>query len=213
MIRLFQIIIILYSVILHEIAHGWVANRRGDPTAKLSGRITLNPLVHIDPVMTVILPLVLFFSGSPVIFGSAKPVPVNDNRLRNPKYDLPMVAFAGPAANLLLAMAGALIARLSVLANPLGGGIALTIGQLGLFTTFINLLLAFVNLIPIPPLDGFRILKILLPDEHKDIWNIMEKLGFLFILFILVFFGSSLINSLYNAADTITNILLSARSI
>ncbi|MEK7109236.1 MAG: site-2 protease family protein [Patescibacteria group bacterium] len=148
---IFTLLILFVSVILHEVAHGYMADWLGDPTARLAGRLTLNPLPHIDPVGTIILPLLLVLTNSPVFIGYAKPVPYNPYNLPG-KYDEALVAFAGPATNLLLALIFGFSIRF--------GGAALSAELMGAFATivYINLLLALFNLVPLPPLDGSKVL-------------------------------------------------------
>ncbi|HWB34243.1 MAG TPA: site-2 protease family protein [Candidatus Paceibacterota bacterium] len=152
---LFSIIILIFSVILHEVAHGYMANWLGDPTARLAGRLTLNPLSHIDPMGTVILPAFLVLINSPFLIGYAKPVPYNPYNLKG-KYDEALVAFAGPGTNIIIALIFGLIIRFSGTTDPsLLSALAVI--------TYINMLLALFNLIPIPPLDGSKVLSALLP--------------------------------------------------
>jgi Zn-dependent protease len=152
---IFGFIILIVSVILHEVAHGYMANYLGDPTARLQGRLTLNPLSHIDPVGTILLPAILIITGSPIRIGYAKPVPYNPYNLKG-KWGETLVAAAGPGTNLLLACIFAFLIR--------AGGVAMTTPMLSAFETivYINLLLALFNLIPIPPLDGSKVLSGLL---------------------------------------------------
>src|SRR5262249_14373270 len=150
--------IILVSLSVHEAAHAWTADRLGDPTARLLGRITLNPVAHIDPIGTLLLPLLAAYSGLPII-GWAKPVPVNVNRLRNGRRAFMLVAAAGPLSNIAQAIVGAIVLR-AVIAS--GGDVGMLDRALYAYVS-INLLLAFFNLVPIPPLDGGNVLAGLLP--------------------------------------------------
>lgn len=178
-------IILIFSIIFHEVSHGWVADRLGDPTARMKGRLTLNPIPHIDPLMSIILPLLLIIAGSPVVFGAAKPVPIDPFNFRNPRKDMGIVGLAGPGANILLAVVATLIFRLLLLLPAFSfTGTLLTILEL---TAFYNLLLAAFNLIPIPPLDGSRILGAVLPKELTGFLDSLESVG-IFILFFLLFF-------------------------
>jgi len=166
---LFQIatwlIPLIIAIVFHEVSHGLVARRLGDPTAAERGRLTFNPIRHVDPFGTVILPLILALSHAP-IFGWAKPVPVNYRRLRHPRRDMVLVALAGPGMNLLLAIVGALVlaATLSFSSNPDSLGTAFLAGN-ALNFVLINLFLAVFNLLPIPPFDGGHVVQGLLPPS------------------------------------------------
>ncbi len=173
------LIILIMSAILHEIMHGWVANKLGDPTARLLGRLTLNPIPHIDPIMSILVPFMLVLSGSPIIFGAAKPVPVNPMNLRDGRKDMALVALAGPATNLLLALISAGAAHLTT-SIPL-------LYLLFTLITFYNLMLGFINLLPIPPLDGSKVFSVLLPDDLAASYMAIERFGFIIIFFLLVF--------------------------
>lgn len=176
------LVILFFSVILHEVAHGLVAERHGDPTARIMGRITLNPLSHIDPIGTVFLPgmlIILNLFGSNVpIFGWAKPVPVNPANLNNPKKDMILVALAGPVTNIIIAFLLAFIFRFFVLPVSLAGVVLF-------YGITINLFLAFFNLIPIPPLDGSRILSGFLPEHLSFRLAQIEPFGFIILIFLL----------------------------
>ena len=159
-----SLVVLIFSVIAHEVAHGYAANSLGDPTARLSGRLTLNPLPHIDLIGSVLLPALLIFSGSPILFGWAKPVPYNPYNLKNSRWGEALVAVAGSATNILLAVIFGLIVRFG--STPLAaGGTLIPISALALAATiaFVNLFLGLFNLIPFPPLDGFTALRAALP--------------------------------------------------
>lgn len=171
---------LLAAVILHEIAHGWVAKLHGDSTADRAGRLTLNPLAHVDPVGTVVLPALLYASGAP-IFGWAKPVPVNFAALRDPRRDMIKVAAAGPATNVVLALAAAVVFHASGGFSGEGG-----LTTLAAFSAVkINILLAVLNLTPILPLDGGRILVGLLPRPQALALARLEPYGLLIVMGLL----------------------------
>lgn len=179
---------VLFAITVHEVAHGWVAWKRGDPTAMLMGRLTLNPIKHIDPFGTILLPGILLLLHSPFLFGYAKPVPVNFDGLKDPKRDMVLVAIAGPAANLLMAffwtlvlwLGGHLPGALAYLDEPMQ-----LMGKAGIM---INVILIIFNLIPIPPLDGGRVAVGLLPPSASIALSRIEPYGFI-ILIVLLFTG------------------------
>jgi Zn-dependent protease len=175
--------IILLSLTIHEAAHAWTADRLGDPTARMLGRVSLNPLVHIDWIGTVLLPLVAAFSHLPII-GWAKPVPVNMSRLRHPRRDFTIVAAAGPLSNIAQAIIAALIFRM-LFATGNDAGV---VGMVLVAAVRINLLLAFFNLIPIPPLDGGNVLAGLLPPSAAGVFVGLRRYGFL-LLYALMLTG------------------------
>lgn len=182
-ISIFFLIIIIFSAIIHEYAHGWTASQLGDPTAKDMGRLTLNPLAHVDWFGTILVPLLLWLSHAGFIVGWAKPVPYNPYNLRNPKRDPALVAIAGPASNIIVAVVFALLVRLL----PMNNFTALLS-----VVVYANVLLAVFNLIPIPPLDGSKVLFAVLPDSMRKVKFFLEHYGF-FILLIFIFFGFQLI--------------------
>jgi len=180
---------VLIAVVFHEVAHGWVANRLGDPTAARLGRLTLNPIAHIDLFGTILFPALLILSGAPFVFGYAKPVPVNFYQLRNPKRDMVWVALAGPAMNLLLALGFVIVwkALMPHGASGLSDGSWLTpvvlMAQSGLL---INISLAVFNMFPLPPLDGGRVLVGLLPNPLSTKVAGIERYGFLILIVLLM---------------------------
>lgn len=176
-------VVAVLSITSHEAAHGFVANRLGDSTALEQGRLTLNPIPHIDLFFTILLPLFLVLSGSGFIFGGAKPVPVNVSRLRNPRRDWALVGIAGPAMNVLIALG--LTAVLSVVTHLGLAGIDSSLAQILAIGIFLNALLAVFNLVPIPPLDGSRLVQYFLSGETLIIYRRIEKFGLLIILGVL----------------------------
>jgi len=175
--------VLIFSAILHEISHGYVADRLGDPTARLLGRLTLNLKNHIDPVMSILLPLLLILSGSPVIFGAAKPVPVDPFNLKDGRKDLAIVSLAGPLTNIIIAILAAFIVKFSFVF----GNFAPIIQPFFLIVVQINLLLAIFNLLPIPPLDGSKIFSLLLPEREANTYMSLGSVGFLILFFLLMF--------------------------
>jgi Zn-dependent protease len=176
---------VMLAIILHEVAHGWVADKLGDDTARWMGRLTLNPLKHIDPVGTVLVPVILLVVGSPILFGYAKPVPINFRKLRHPKRDMVWVALAGPVTNILLALAStALLAGMASL--PAGmEWLADPVASMCQASILINLVLCIFNLIPIPPLDGGRVAVGLLPGRYAYYLSRLEPYGFIIIVALL----------------------------
>lgn len=181
-----SLIVLLFSLTVHESAHAWTADRLGDPTARLLGRVSLNPLVHIDPIGTVLFPLIAAFSHVPLI-GWAKPVPVSIRQLSNPRRDYMLVAAAGPASNLALAVMAAIVLRLvSVTPVTLGEpNVSAPIATLLVQLRQINVLLAVFNMIPIPPLDGGNVLAGLLPRPLAVPFASLRPYGFLLLYFLM----------------------------
>lgn len=171
------IFVLLFSVIFHECAHGWIADKLGDPTARLAGRLTLNPLKHIDPLGTIIVPLVLRLLGF-LPLGWAKPVPVNFARLHHPKRDMIWVAIAGPATNIGLAILFSQLLKLTALSF---------LHEFFVLAVMVNLILAIFNLAPIPPLDGSRILMGLLPNSLARTYSRLEPFGLIIVIVLLNF--------------------------
>lgn len=185
---IFTIIVIViglgYSIILHEIAHGWVADRLGDPTARLSGRLTLNPIPHIDPIGTILVPFLMFFSPFHQIFGMAKPVPIDPYNLQNQKKDTMIISLAGPLTNIIIALLLSLSIRVVMLfyANP-GNSVFFVYDYL----ISINITLAIFNLIPIAPLDGEKILVGLLPSKLAHKFDRFMNVFGMYILILIIF--------------------------
>ncbi len=206
-----MIVALIISVIIHEMAHGYAANWLGDPTARLAGRLSPNPLVHIDPMMSVILPGLLLLSGSPILFGAAKPVPYTPYNLRNQKWGEAIVAVAGPLSNIVIAIVFAGIIRLIDL-----GVISMseTFVQLSVSIIVLNIFLAVFNMIPIPPLDGSKILPKFLPhslqlkyDSFRSYFERNVMMGFAIVILIFIVFLSG---PLYALTMWLTKILLGA---
>lgn len=200
---IFIILILLLSIIIHEVSHGMIADFLGDPTAKRAGRLTLNPLKHLDPIGSILVPLVLLFmmkfTGGGIIFGWAKPVPISPRNFRDQKYGSAKVSLAGPASNLLIALIFGLALRFIPVLSELSLGVMFS------FIVYINILLAIFNLLPIPPLDGSKILFTFLPSTMRiqRIKAALQQYGMFILVFVLVFFPGlifSLINFLLSGA-------------
>ncbi len=185
---IFFFIVIILSAIIHEYMHGWTAERLGDPTARLAGRLTLNPIVHIDPVGTIFLPLILVLMNTGLLFGWAKPVPYNPFNLRNKRFGPALVAAAGPLSNLFIALVLGLFVRLAA-ESAFTSFISIVV--------YINILLAIFNLVPLPPLDGSKIIFSVLPD-NKFWWQFkinVDRYGMI-LVFVFIFFFWNLISPL-----------------
>ena len=176
---------LLFGITVHEVAHGWMASRLGDKTADRLGRLTLNPLKHIDLIGTIIVPLLLL-SFSPIVFGWAKPVPVTQQNLHHPRRDMALVAIAGPLSNCLMALLWACVMKLGLWLMSMGLQFAVPIMLMGQAGIAINLLLMVLNLIPLPPLDGGRVVSNLIPARMTYYFDRIEPYGF-YILLLLIF--------------------------
>lgn len=187
---IFQLIILIFSVVIHEVSHGLAANALGDPTAKYAGRLTLNPFKHLDPVGSIIVPLASFFLGG-IIIGWAKPVPYNPYNLQVKNRDVgsAIVGIAGPGSNVLLAVVFGLMVRAAPMWTPFlgaGGGAALEIVA---YIAIINLILAVFNLVPIPPLDGSKVLFSILPYGWEGARMFLERFGLILLLAFIFYFA------------------------
>lgn len=193
------LIIVLVSVILHELAHGVVAYWLGDRTAKDAGRLTLNPLKHIDPYMSILVPVVLYILKAPV-FGGAKPVPINTNNLKWREWGMALVALAGPFTNFLLALISFLIGHFSSLLYGSGGELPAFI-----FTelVYVNLGFMLFNLIPIPPLDGSRVLYAIAPDGFRTVLKNLERYGIIIVYALILLFGEVFSHLMINGMNGI----------
>jgi len=192
-IALVTIAVVILSIIFHEVAHGYVAHWLGDPTARLAGRLTLNPLPHIDPVGSLLIPGILLLSGTPFLIGWAKPVPYNPYNLRGGKWSEAMVAVAGPLTNIVIAGVFSLLLRADIVASPF-------FVQVAILAIFANIALAIINLIPIPPLDGSKIIRAILPFSAAQAYGRLEQMTYAFgpfgligILLLLVFVFSDFV--------------------
>jgi Zn-dependent protease len=175
--------VLIVSVVLHEVSHGAVAARLGDPTARLAGRLTLNPLKHLDPVGSVLLPVVLVVTGAPFVFGWAKPVPYDPRYFRSPRWGAALVGAAGPAMNMLLALAAGLAIRSGAVDGPLVYAVVV-----------VNLVLAVFNLLPVPPLDGSKLLYPVLPIPALRAYLSLERFGILIAVGLVYLLGGHILS-------------------
>ncbi|MCW9054497.1 MAG: site-2 protease family protein [Candidatus Pacebacteria bacterium] len=210
---LFAIIILILSVVIHEVAHGYAANSLGDPTARVAGRLTLNPLKHIDLMGSIIIPGLLVLSSSPILFGWAKPVPYNAYNLRKyawaQKWGEALVAFAGPGVNILIALFFGVVVHI----GSLFGFLTPAFIEISTLVVFINILLATINLIPIPPLDGSKVLAAFLPSSLAQAYDRLRVtleynvfLGFGLILLFIYLFSGVFIQFVYSLTQHIVGI-------
>ncbi len=176
---IFQVVVLIFSAIIHEYMHGWMADRLGDPTAKNAGRLTLNPLPHIDLFGSILLPFLLIASGAGFVFGWAKPVPYNPYNLRDAKYGSAKVAVAGPLGNFITALFFGFILRFFPIASP-------QLIILLQIIVFINLLLMVFNLVPIPPLDGSKVIAPFLPRDWQIRFASMERYGMIIVILFII---------------------------
>jgi Zn-dependent protease len=180
------IIPVLLAITVHEAAHGWMASQLGDKTAKMLGRITLNPLKHIDPVGTIFVPLLTYVLIPPYAFGAAKPVPVDIRNLRQPRKDMGIVALAGPGSNLIMAFIWAFFVYLGDLLFSSFEGMALFLMLMGAVGVVVNSMLIALNMLPIPPLDGGRVLNALIPQKYSMMLSRLEPYGFFIVIGLLI---------------------------
>ncbi len=185
------IAVLIFSVVIHEVAHAWQARREGDDTAERLGRITLNPIPHLDLMGSILVPMLLYFTHTGFLFGWAKPVPVDPRNYRDPKWGDVRVSLAGITANLILACLSTLLEAVVVKIGAVSGShgvVLVTLAQVAEYGIWINLILAFFNLIPIPPLDGSHVLFHLLPPEAAVRYRAFGKYGLLALIALMVFF-------------------------
>lgn len=188
-----SVIPILIAITFHEVSHGFVANKLGDPTAKFTGRLTLNPIAHIDPIGTLLMPIILFYlSQGQFVFGYAKPVPINPMNFKDPKRDMALSAAAGPLTNITLALLSQIILMHIIIpaSSVLPGSVSLAVlrplALMFQFSVIINIVLAVINLIPIPPLDGGRVLIGFLPHRQALSYSKIEPYGFIIVIALFV---------------------------
>src|SRR5271167_385804 len=196
----FEVIVLLFAICVHESAHAWMANRLGDPTAKMLGRLSLNPLVHFDPFGTILMPLLLIVLGFPP-FGWAKPTPVDNRNFKNLVRDDILTAVAGPVSNFLTAFVA--VIALAIILHGTGGAVAPILGGTDVaspltkmfeLAIWINVILGVFNLIPLPPLDGSHVIRHFLPYETLKVYDRVGYIGLVIVLFILPMMGCSIVN-------------------
>lgn len=197
---LFSIAVLVISIIIHEVSHGIAALSQGDPTAKYEGRLTLNPLPHIDPLGSIVVPLIFALLPGSLMFGWAKPVPVNPYNFKNRRWGEALVAFAGPFSNMCIAVAAGLALRFGVISGPAV--------ELLVVTVLINIVLALFNLMPVPPLDGSKILFSILPQKLSYIRDFLEQYGFMLTLFFIFFLWQYVTPLIFYAFTLITGVQL-----
>lgn len=177
---------VLLAIIIHEVSHGWVACYFGDKTAKFAGRLTLNPVKHVDPIGTIVLPVMMFILQTGFLFGWAKPVPVDPRNFKKPLPHMAIVALAGPFSNLVMAFLWAIFVKLIIVFNPVVSMTNTALMYMGHIGIIMNLMLGALNLLPIPPLDGSRILAALIPRRYLPILARIEPFGFIILLALLL---------------------------
>jgi len=205
---LFFFVILIFSIVIHEVSHGFVADKLGDPTARLQGRLTLNPLPHLDMIGSILLPLFLIFTQSPILFGWAKPVPFDPFNLKDPRKDSAIISMAGPLSNLTIAIVFSIIARILLVSSFPASEFLIS---LAVSAVFINVILGVFNLIPIHPLDGFKVVGGLLSEKQANEWYQLERYGVIFLLALLFLpvGGSTMLNIVLGpVVRFILNILL-----
>ncbi len=192
---IFVIVILLFSTVLHELAHGWTAYKLGDDTAKTNGRLSLNPLKHIDPMMSVIVPVLLFLMGGP-IFGGAKPVPIDTRKVKGGEWGFALVAIAGPLTNIILSLLFFLLWFWTGQNMGIWGSVLIN-------GMYINMGFALFNIIPIPPLDGSRVLYALAPDSARKILRNLEPYGLIVVYVVVFLLGSWFSNYIIGAESAL----------
>jgi Zn-dependent protease len=197
---IFFIVVLLFSVIIHEVSHGYIADKLGDPTARLSGRLTLDPRPHIDLFGSILLPMMMILLQTGIVFGWAKPVPFDPFNLKNPRKDSAIISLAGPVSNLLIAIIASILVRFFVSSSFFYLLLAIIIQ--------LNIVLAIFNLIPIHPLDGFKIVGGLLSEQQASEWYQLERYGMIFLL-ALIFIPIGNSNMLYMLINPVLNFFFS----
>jgi len=185
LLTILSIVILIFSVIIHEVSHGLMADRLGDPTARLQGRLTLNPIKHIDPIGSILVPIITSIAG--FTFGWAKPVPYNPYNLKNKRTGEFLIALAGPASNMLVALIFGLIVRYVIVSLDTASVAVMSFVEISSYVVIINITLAIFNLVPLPPLDGSKLLFSILPNQYSRVRHVLESYGPILAL-VVVFF-------------------------
>jgi Zn-dependent protease len=185
---IFLIAILIMSIVIHEVAHGYAADSLGDPTARYAGRLTLNPIKHLDPIGSLVVPVSLYFLTG-FVFGWAKPVPFNPYNLRDQRWGEALIAGAGPASNILIALIFSALIRIGLAYEMISGPFL----EIAFFAVYINIILALFNMIPVPPLDGSKILFSVLPYQFQQVRPFLEQYGMLIVLFLVFVVGLSFV--------------------